>query len=69
MPSNPTEFPGLRFGHLDPARSGSTQQFPSGIADIAKRANLAIFVLAVFICFFLATAAIHLPIWASAFRH
>jgi hypothetical protein len=67
MPSNPGEFP--RFGHLDPAASGSMQHFLSGIADIVKRAYPAIFVLAVFLCFFLATAAIRLGVWAAAFRH
>jgi predicted RND superfamily exporter protein len=69
MPSNPSEFPSPRFGRLDPPASGSMQQILSGIANIAKRAYPIILVLAVFLCFFLATAAIRLGIWAAAFRH
>jgi hypothetical protein len=66
MPSNASEFPSPRFGRLDPPASGSLQQFLSSIADIARRAYPAIIVLAVFLCFFLATAAIRLAIWAAA---
>ena len=41
----------------------------TSLADIAKHAYPAILVLTVFLCFFLATAVVHLPIWAAAFRH
>jgi hypothetical protein len=62
MPSDFSDLPSPRFGRLDPPAPGSVPQFLSGIAGIAKRTDPAILVLAVFICFFLATAATWLAI-------
>jgi hypothetical protein len=65
----PSDFGGLRsprFGRLDPPASGSLQHV---LSNIAKRAYPAILVPAVFLCFFLATAAIRLATWSAAFRH
>jgi hypothetical protein len=69
MPPDFSGLPSPRFGRLDPAAPRPVPQFLSGIADIAKHAYPAILVLTVFLCFFLATAVVHLPIWAAAFRH
>jgi hypothetical protein len=64
MPSSSAHLRSPRFGRLNPPTHGSAPHLLSRIVDLAKRAYPAIFVLAFFLCFFLATVAI----WAAAFR-
>ncbi|HEY6832029.1 MAG TPA: hypothetical protein VI251_06010 [Pseudolabrys sp.] len=65
MPSSSAELPSPRFGRLSPPTHGPAQHLFSRIVDLAKHTFPAILILSVFICFFLAAAAI----WTAAFRH
>jgi hypothetical protein len=65
MPPTKADLPRPRFGRLDPAVHGYAQHLLSRIVDLAKHAFPAILILSVFLCFFLAAAAI----WTAAFRH
>jgi hypothetical protein len=65
MPSVTGELPSPRFGRREPPATGTVRDLVSSIASIAKRAYPVSIVLALFLCFFLATAAIRFGIWAA----
>jgi hypothetical protein len=67
MPSS-GDLPSPRFGRLARPGPGAMQDLLSSIGGIARRAYPAMVVLAIFLCFFLATAAIRLATWAAALR-